>query len=219
MSTIPARSISLLALALAIAGGALIISRAEDPKPVTTLNGTLAPICERAHLPALAGAIVTSHGVIATGVVGVRKMGTDIAATIDDSWHLGSDTKAMTATLIGRLIDDGKLKFETTVAEVFPEIASDLPESFRHVTVAHLLAHRAGLPHDANWRELSRHGSLVEQRVAAVRAMRASDLVGTPGEKFTPTWASARSTRNTSRKLGSEQRGPATATRCAFLPV
>jgi len=34
--------------------------------------------------------------------------------------HLGSDTKAMTAILIGRLIDAHQLTFDTTMSEFFP---------------------------------------------------------------------------------------------------
>ena len=127
----------------------------------------------RTNLPALAGAIVTSDGVLADGVVGVRKDGSDIAATIQDDWHLGSDTKAMTATLIGMLIDQGKLHFESTIADVFPELSTALPKGFQSVTVEQLLIHQGGLPHDpeGGWRQFSSQGSLVAQRLASVRAV------------------------------------------------
>jgi CubicO group peptidase (beta-lactamase class C family) len=39
----------------------------------------------------------------------------------NDIVHLGSCTKAMTATLAGRFIEEGKLRWNTTIAEVFPE--------------------------------------------------------------------------------------------------
>jgi CubicO group peptidase (beta-lactamase class C family) len=144
----------------------------------------LAPIRERANLPALAGAIVTSDGVLASGVVGLRKMGSDVAATLHDDWHLGSDTKAMTATLIGLLIDDGRLRFESTIADEFSDLASKLPETIRKITVAQLLAHRAGLPRDADWGSLSTKGSRMEQRLATVLAAGNAVLLATPGASF-----------------------------------
>jgi CubicO group peptidase (beta-lactamase class C family) len=49
-------------------------------------------------LPAIAAAVVKDGTIVASGVAGVRVHGTSIAATIDDRFHLGSDTKAMTAT-------------------------------------------------------------------------------------------------------------------------
>jgi len=54
-------------------------------------------------LPAIAAAVVKDGTIIASGVAGVRVHGTLNAATIDDRFHLGSDTKAMTATLAGAL--------------------------------------------------------------------------------------------------------------------
>ena len=56
--------------------------------------------------------------IIASGAVGVRALGRDVPVTIDDRFHLGSDTKAMTATLAGMMVDKGKLRWDSTVGEV-----------------------------------------------------------------------------------------------------
>src|SRR3569623_743766 len=37
-----------------------------------------------------------------------------------DRWHLGSDTKAMTATLVGRLVDKGLLHWDTPLDKMQP---------------------------------------------------------------------------------------------------
>ena len=58
-------------------------------------------------LAALAAALVNSKGLVAVGAVGVRKRGDTTAVTVDDQFHLGSDTKAMTATLIARMVEKG----------------------------------------------------------------------------------------------------------------
>ena len=65
-------------------------------------------------LPALAAAVVKDGEVIASGAVGVRALGTDVPVTIDDRFHLGSDTKAMTATLAGMMVDEGRLRWDST---------------------------------------------------------------------------------------------------------
>jgi CubicO group peptidase (beta-lactamase class C family) len=139
-----------------------------------------------ANLPALAGAIVLPDGRCFSGVVGVRRTGSSVAATPRDSWHLGSNTKAMTATLIGILIDDGKLKFESTIAEIFPELAPGLPERMRGVTVEQLMNHRAGLPHDptGGWGRFMDASSLTQQRLAAVRAIAGESKLIDPGTRF-----------------------------------
>ena len=44
-----------------------------------------------------------------SAVVGVRKRDTDVRATLDDLWLLGSTTKAMTATLVATFVEQGAL--------------------------------------------------------------------------------------------------------------
>src|SRR5579862_9258660 len=75
------------------------------------LDTVLTPILQKHDLPALAGAIVTSEGIVAEGAVGVRKYGTNTPVTANDEFHLGSDTKAMTATIIAMLVEQGKLSW------------------------------------------------------------------------------------------------------------
>src|SRR5262245_25594305 len=69
------------------------------------INALLAPVRDKHKLPALAAAVVSSKGLVAVGAVGLRKRGDDTAVTVDDQFHLGSDTKAMTATLIAGLVE------------------------------------------------------------------------------------------------------------------
>jgi D-alanyl-D-alanine carboxypeptidase len=72
--------------------------------------------------------------------------------TADDLVHIGSDTKAMTAVLVARLVQQGKLEWDSTIAGVLPSIADSIHPDFRDVTVADLLRHVAGLPaNPANW--------------------------------------------------------------------
>jgi CubicO group peptidase (beta-lactamase class C family) len=74
------------------------------------------------------------------------KAGTAVAATIDDRWHLGSDTKAMTAVVMATFVERGRRTWDTTLGDVFAELASGFPSEFRAITVTQLLSHYAGLP-------------------------------------------------------------------------
>jgi len=67
----------------------------------------LARVMEKHQLPGMAAAIVTSQGVARMAAVGVRKSGTTVKVTMQDLWHLGSETKAMTASLVGLLVERG----------------------------------------------------------------------------------------------------------------
>lgn len=78
-------------------------------------------------------------------VAGVRKSG-DLSNKIskDDAFHLGSCTKAMTATLVAKFIEEGKLKWDTTVEDILGKVHSD----YKKTTVEMLLAHRGGVVAD-----------------------------------------------------------------------
>ncbi|UJR18755.1 hypothetical protein I4U23_005661 [Adineta vaga] len=59
---------------------------------------------------------------VSTMVTGIRRMDAVIPepVTVDDKWHLGSNTKSMTAILIQMLIQADKLNLTTTVGQIFP---------------------------------------------------------------------------------------------------
>jgi len=119
----------------------------------TNLTALLKPIRQKFNVPAMAAVVVTSDSIQYLGAVGVRKRGTEIPVTLDDLWHLGSDGKIMTSTLIARLVERGQLRWDTTLAEVFPDIAPQMNPDFRQVTLLHLLSHHAGLPANLNLRK------------------------------------------------------------------
>ena len=87
----------------------------------------------------------------AIGGIGIRKIGSSQPIQVTDQMHIGSCTKAMTATMIGSLVEEGKLSWKSTFRDVFPESADQLHPQFQTVTLSHLLTHRAGLPHDGPW--------------------------------------------------------------------
>ncbi len=143
---------------------ALLPARAADDSSLAPL---LEPIRAKYHLPALAGAIFTTDGLKAIGVTGIRKAGTNIPVTVNDLWHLGSNTKAITALLLGTYAAQKKVSWNDKVVSFFPEIS--FPKDTQQITLAQLLTHHAGLIENLDWDSLSKQGSLVEQRLASVR--------------------------------------------------
>jgi CubicO group peptidase (beta-lactamase class C family) len=131
-------------LCIAVLLPAMSYSLLQPTTPPENLNSLLQPILKKHDLPALAGAIVTSQGLSAVGAVGVRKYGTNTLVTIDDQFHLGSETKAMTATMLATLVEEGKLSWDTTLEQAFPELLPKMNPAYRKVTLEQLLAHRAG---------------------------------------------------------------------------
>ncbi len=151
----------------------------QDPQ----LAHLLEQIRDAQHLPGIIGAIVRGDRLTNIAAAGVRKLGSAQPMKIDDQVHLGSCTKAMTATLCGMLVDDGLLEWSSTVHAVFPEVASQLHPDFQAVTLAQLLTHRAGLPHDASWWRLPGQ-TTTDQRRAALLELLCKPPLSRPGTVY-----------------------------------
>ena len=133
-------------------------------------------------VPAMAGAIVTSRGLVTAAAVGVRRRDAAVAVTLTDTWHLGSITKAMTSALIAHGVEQGHLTWDTTVAHVFPESSRQFDPAMRSVTVLQLLSHRAGLPKDLDLDEY-RGDCGPRERVRAVKRELAKPPDTQPGSQ------------------------------------
>ena len=139
-------------------------------------------------LPALAAAAIRRGKLVANAATGVRELGSAERVTTDDRWHLGSCTKSMTATLAGMLVDEGKLHWSSTIAEIFPELEDSMRPAWRSVTLEQLLTHRSGAPEHPPvdvWAEaLRRKGTPTEQRLAILRGMVCEPPEEPRGKKF-----------------------------------
>lgn len=135
---------TLLGCALAVPAGA--VTRAGEPPE------DLAPVLEAVRaeyaLPALAGAVLRGGRLAALGAAGVRKKGSREPATAGDLWHLGSCTKAMTATLAARLVEAGRIRWDARVGDALPALGERIHPEFRGATLEQLLAQRGGAPSD-----------------------------------------------------------------------
>lgn len=151
------------------------------------LAEALETLREKHKLPALAAAAVREGAIVESAAVGVRKQGASDAVTIDDKWHIGSCTKSMTATLAAMLVEEGKLQWSTTVAEVFPA-PEKMRDAWRGVTIEQLLTHRSGAPGDAPddlWAAAwEAKGAPREQRLAFVRGLLGREPTAPPHSKF-----------------------------------
>jgi CubicO group peptidase (beta-lactamase class C family) len=122
------------------------------------------------RLPGLAAVIVRSDAAPQVHVSGERRIGTGDLITPADRMHLGSLTKAITATVIGALAEKQLVTFETTIGQTFPELSATMQPAYRDVDIRQLLTHAAGVPTYGTrgsllWM-LALHGTPSEQRYA-----------------------------------------------------
>lgn len=151
-----------------------------------TLRAELEARRSQHGLPALAAAVIVEGETVAVEAVGVRAAGREEPVTRDDRWHLGSCTKAMTATLCGVLVEEGLLRWDSTVGEVFADQFEAIHEGWKGVTLAQFLRHRSGLAEDRRPDSLhaklwALSGPMVDQRRRVVELAFESEPDAPPG--------------------------------------
>jgi CubicO group peptidase (beta-lactamase class C family) len=86
------------------------------------------------------------------------------------------------------LIEEGKLRWNTTIADVFPELKGKMDPQYETVTVEQLLHHRGGVPADppsAAWNQAwKEHGTPTQQRLEFITAVLAQPPAAAPGTKM-----------------------------------
>lgn len=152
------------------------------PNEDGTETETVAAVLDAAHWQRRLDALAVEHGIpgavlgilrlrpdapdemieVAHGVLNQR---TGVQTTTDSVFLIGSITKAMTATVVMRLVDEGKLDLDVPVATVLPELELSDPEVTRNVTLRHLLTHTSGIDGDV-FTDTGRGDDCVERYVA-----------------------------------------------------
>jgi CubicO group peptidase (beta-lactamase class C family) len=192
-SSVPCRSRSLLWIAAALATGRLaapppalaLEPRGPRSSGVRDISNIIDPIREKAGVPGMVAAVVRGGRIVARGASGLRSRDSTQRVTIRDKFHIGSCTKAMTATLLATLVEEGRLKWDTTIADVWPELSEKHPP-WRAVTLSQLLAHRGGAPAELDagglWGKLWNHkGTPTEARRLLLEGVLSRSPQVTPG--------------------------------------
>lgn len=97
------------------------------------------------NVPGMAVAVIKDGEVIHSKGYGVRSLNED--GKVDESTLFGiaSNTKAFTSAALGKLIDEGKLEWDTKVRSIIPNFSLYNPYVSSEFTVRDLLTHRSGM--------------------------------------------------------------------------
>ncbi|MFC7587894.1 serine hydrolase domain-containing protein [Nonomuraea antimicrobica] len=101
------------------------------------------------HVPGASLAVLVG-GRVYELASGVLHRGTGVEVTNGSIFHSGSVAKIYTATLVMRLVDEGRLDLDAPVVDVLPEFATPDPEATRTITIRQLLSHTGGVTNDFN---------------------------------------------------------------------
>ncbi|SFR91594.1 CubicO group peptidase, beta-lactamase class C family [Dyella sp. OK004] len=129
-----------LAVALALATG---LAHAQTPKE--TFDPLIDAVMARYRLPGLAVGVIDHGEVIYKRTAGELARGSGQPVTPDALFKIASNSKAMTATLLARLVQQGKLRWDDPVTRYLPAFRMFDPWVTQHMQVGDLLTHRSGL--------------------------------------------------------------------------
>lgn len=129
----------------------------------STMDDAAQTLLEASGAPGAVVAVLDGQG-SRIGVAGSRIHGRDAPIMPDDLWHIGSNTKAMTATLAARLVEQGVINWDTTIGEALDGLGLDIHPDLARADLAALLSHRSGMVANA--------GLVTSLRLAGVDADR-----------------------------------------------
>lgn len=95
------------------------------------------------HIPELAYGVVSPYAIVEMGALGRHSIALPDSASLDDHFHIGSNTKAMTAWLVAYYVERGKLAWDTKFFDRFPDLLAGSDPAYKDITLQDLLSHRA----------------------------------------------------------------------------
>jgi len=101
-------------------------------------------VVARYHLPGIAVGFIEDGKVVHTHVVG--KLSSGKPMDTDTLFEIASNTKSMTSTLLARLVQKGKLRWDDPVTKYLPSFRMNDPWVTANMQVGDLLVHHSGLP-------------------------------------------------------------------------
>jgi CubicO group peptidase (beta-lactamase class C family) len=116
------------------------------------LENELPRILEKEQIPGASIALIKGDEIIFMQGLGYKDYENKIPVTTKTQFAIGSTSKALTATVLGILADQGKLGWDDLVIEHVPEFRMKDPVATTQLAIRDILCHRSGLPrHDLAW--------------------------------------------------------------------
>lgn len=97
------------------------------------------------HIPELAYAVVSSDSVLEIQTLGYQRINSKHKAKPDDKFRLGSITKTVTSYIATLLVKQGKIKWDTTFFDLYPELKEKSNPEFYNFTLQDFLTFRANI--------------------------------------------------------------------------
>ena len=120
----------------------------DAPAIAREFDGWLDEVDHSGGIAGLAAAVVKDDKVLLERGIGAADWSSGEPVTVDTVFRLASLSKAFAAALTGILVEDGRLHWDTKVADALPSFTLADVDGAQRLTVQDILSHRVGLPHN-----------------------------------------------------------------------
>ena len=145
MPRLRARVLRVAVLACSLMPTAHAAAPIEGPTP-QAIDAAVRATIDRYQLPGIAVGVIEDGKVVYARGFGETVAGSGDPVTTKTLFKIASNSKAMTAAVLARLVQQGKLRWDDPVVKHLPQFAMHDPWVTRHMTVSDLLVHNSGLP-------------------------------------------------------------------------
>ncbi|MCY1004893.1 serine hydrolase [Nannocystis pusilla] len=164
-------------------------ARPLDPAAIAELRGFVARAREVTGVPGVAFGLLERGEVVFAGGVGVRELGKPAPVDADTRFMIASNTKQLTTLMLAKLVDAGKLAWDTPATTLLPTFALGDAETTRKVQIQHLICACTGMPRqDLEWLFET---ATPERAVAALATMQPTSEFGELYQYSNPMAAAA----------------------------
>ncbi len=152
--------------------GEVTLTRAVDPAATAAaamqgFDAVVNKALKDFRVPGLAIAVVKDGKVAYARGFGRRNVDKGLPVTSRTVFAIGSCTKAFTTFVMGTLVNEGKLDWDTPLRTYLPGLRMSDPIATESITPRDLVTHRSGLPrHDLAWYNTRLNGKDIFARLA-----------------------------------------------------
>ena len=134
-------------------------------------------------------AVFNANQILELGASGKRRIDDTTLVRTTDKFHIGSNTKAITAFIAAKLVETKKIKWNTKYFDLFPETKDSSKKEYWNITLQDLLSHRAHIkPYrsvNANSAEYKIRGNSIQQKkIFAVRVLKEAPTYPDSGQVY-----------------------------------
>jgi len=138
-------NLTLLCAVFLFTGCKKVKENAFTPINSDTLMCCIQQVIDKYDIPAMAVSIFTADKVLNQEAIGLRELGTENHVQLTDKFHLGSNGKAITSFVAGRLVEKGVLNWDSKFFDRLPELKDSANVAYYNITLSNLLSHTARL--------------------------------------------------------------------------